>query len=424
MQNTKADKSKTSVFPGLPTLSITLILRFIFFAFIAFLILYPISMLIIGSFRTEMPGLPGSWGLRGWRELFNDPGTIRAVKNTILIAVFKTLVGIPFAILFCWLINRTNMPGRKILDTILHLNFFIVPALPVLLGWTILLDPRSGIINTSWNNAFGHILFNLNSVPGVIFVLLSTNISFYYMFLAPAFKNMDNTMEEAARVSGASGLSTMRRIVLPLLKPAILAILIMSFITGIEVFEASLLLGVDTIATQIFHLTNRMGNYMAAMSLAIVLIVVTSALVLIQRQALGNKQRTTITGKGFHPRPMNLGKWRWPALSIMIIFLGILAVPPLVMFIMTTFMKYPGVFNLPGGSWTLRNFSELFKMYPDTWQVIKNTIILALAAPTLTVIFCTLLAYISVKTKFRERKVLDFIAWIPWGIPGIALSMA
>jgi len=384
--------------------------------------------MLIGSFRTEMPGLPGTWGLSGWVESYSDPHLLKVIWTTVKIAVSKTVLAILLAVTFSWAIHRTNMPGRRMLDTALHLNFFILPPLPVILGWVLLFSPKTGVVNQWFIKHFGTHLFNIYSMEGIIFVMLSFSISFYYMFLSPAFRSMDITLEEAARISGASGFGTFRKVILPILMPAILAVTMLSIIRGMEAFEAPFFLGasvgVDVLATKIFDYINlEPSNYMAALATGVTLLVITFALVVFQWKMLGTREFVTVTGKGYRPRPMDLGPWRWPVFILLAMILFGLTLPPLVILIQTTFMKMAGMYDLQGGIWTLQNYKEALT-HPDILKSFKNTIILAVSAATVGIFICTLVAYIVVKTHYVERKALDLIAWLPWAVPGIVMSLA
>jgi len=402
--------------------------RMALFGCVSFLVLYPLAMMLIGSFRTEMPGLPGKWGLAGWIECYSDPAMFKVIWTTVKIAVAKTVLAVVIAVIFSWAIHRTNMPGRQILDTALYLNFFIMPPLPVILGWVLLFSPKTGVINQWFSRNFGSPLFDIFSMSGIVFVMLSFSISFYYMFLSPSFKSMDITLEEAARTSGASGFQTLRKIVLPLLMPAILAATMLSFIRGMEAFEAPFFLGarsgINVLSTKIFDYINlEPSNYMAALSTGVTLLAITFGLVVLQWKLLGTREFVTVTGKGYRPRLMNLGMWRWPVFILLAVFLGCLTLPPLIILIQTTFMKIAGFYELPGGIWTMDNYREALS-HPDILKAIKNTIILALSVATIAILLSTLVAYVVVKTRFAERKALDLIAWLPWAVPGIVMSLA
>jgi len=404
---------------------LTLIARVFFAGLISFLVLYPVGMLIFGSFRTDMPGLPASFSFQGYIEVYTNPNTYKVIWTTIKIAVMTTLSGVGLTVFFAWLIHRTNMPGRRFLDSMLYLAYFLLPPLPVLLGWILLFAPRSGIINKYFYTMLDGPLFNLFSLYGIVFASLSFLVPLFYFFLAPAFMNMDTTLEEAASASGASGLTVVRKVTMPLLAPAILATMVLAFTLSMQLFEAPALLGIpaniSVLSTKLWQfVTWEPPQYPPAMALGIAILVVASFLVLVQWRVLGKRQFTTVTGKGYRPRPMDLGVWRWPAFLLgLFIFLLLTGAPMLVM-VQTSFMKVAGIYM--EDMYTLDNYKSAFTK-PEIWLAVKNTVILAVVSATACMTLCFFLGYMVAKTKFKERKILDFITWISWGTPPIVLGL-
>lgn len=406
--------------------NLVLILRLSLLGVVCFLVLYPLGMLVYSSFREAMPGLPSLYSLKGYIDVYLDPSTYRVIWTTVWIAVLKAILSVGLAIFFCWVVHRTNCAARRLIDVILHLNFFLLPPLPVIIGWVLILAPNSGIVNVWFASVFGRPLFNIFSSWGIIFVMISFGVSVYYVFLAPSFMAMDATMEEAAMTSGASGFATVRKVVLPLLAPGILATMLLSFIQGMEMFAAPLFLGVpaniEVMSTKIFfYIQSIPPDYTAATAMAVMLLVITSFLVFVQWRILGHREFVTITGKGYGPRPMDLGRWRWPVFGIAAMILFTFTVPPFIVLIQTTFMKVAGVY-LPG-MYTLSNYTQVFQR-PDILDALKNTVILGVVAATAGTVICTLVSYVVVRTRFRERRVLDFVTWLPFSVAAIVLSLA
>ena len=403
----------------------TLILRLALVGLVVFLVLYPLTMLFFGSFRDNMPGLPGEYTFDGYMEVYSDPETYDVIWTTIQIAFGSTVLTVALGVFLCWLIHRTDAPGRGLINTVLHLNLFLLAPLPMLLGWTFLLAPKSGIINNFYASIFGESLFDIFSVSGIVFTGVSFSFSFIYVFLSPAFKSMDISLEEAAKTSGASTFSTLRRVTLPLLLPAITATMMLAFVRGMESFEGALILGapsgINTIATKIFEYLNwEPPNFPAGMALGVTLLLIIFLLVLVQWGVLGQREYTTVTGKGYRPRPMNIGKWRWPLFTLAILIIAGLTIPPMFILIQSTFMKSAGLYV--GDFYTLKNYVKAFSN-PHVMLALKNTIILGTVSATAGVFIYMLVSYVVVITRFREKKTLDLVSWIPWAVPPIVLSL-
>jgi iron(III) transport system permease protein len=191
-------------------------------------------------------------------------------------------------------------------------------------------------------------------------------------------------------------------------------------------FAAPLFLGVpaniEVMSTKIFfYIQNIPPDYTAATAMAVILLVITSFLVFVQWRILGRREFVTVTGKGYRPRPMDLGRWRWPVFGIAAAILFTFTVPPFIVLIQTTFMKVAGVY-LPG-MYTLSNYIQVFQR-PDILDALKNTVILGVVAATAGTVICTLVSYVVVRTRFIERRVLDFVTWLPFSVAAIVLSLA
>jgi len=200
----------------------------------------------------------------------------------------------------------------------------------------------------------------------------------------------------------------------------------LSFIRSIESFAAPIFLGppsgIYVLSTKIYdYLSDEPANYSAGTAMAVMLLVITIILVLIQTRVLGKKQYVTVTGKGYRPRVMDLGPLRWPIFAVSALLLAILLVAPFVILIQNTFMHMAGMYG--PGMYTFNNYIEVFNR-ADVWDAVKNTIILGVVGATAGIFLCTLISYVSVKTNFRERKPLDIITWIPWAFPGVVLGVA
>lgn len=339
----------------------------------------------------------------------------------VWIAVATSFFSIILVVFLSWLIHRTNAPGRRFLDVFIFCSFFLLPPLPTILGWIIIFSPNAGI----GNQLFGIQLLNIFSVQGIIFTTVAYTFPFYYIFISPAFKAMDTTLEEAARTSGASTFSTLFRITFPLLTPVILATAILSFVRGMEGFEVPLFLGVPAriyvLPTKIFdYIQGQPSQYPPAMAAGIILLLITFMLVLLQWRIMGQREFITVTGKGYRPRPMDIGLLRYPLFILGLVIVSALTIPPMIVLIQNTFMRVAGVY-MPD-MYTLANYSRAFSE-PEIWDALKNTAILGVSAATLGMILCTLISYVAVKTNFREKRAVDIIAWIPWAVPSIVLAL-
>jgi len=396
-------------------------------AAVAFTVVYPMLLVALQSFQVAAPGEPARWGLDGWRAAFTEPGLRAALVNTLTVTVVRQLISLPLAVLIAWLIARTNLPGRDWIEVGFWAAFFL-PSLTVTLSWILLLDPDYGLINT-WLARLPWVgkPFNIYSFWGIVWVhVITGSLTVKVILLTPAFRNMNAAFEEASRVAGASTLRTALRITVPVMAPAILSVLLLGTMVSLQTFEVEQVLGIPfrffVFSTMIYDLlVTRVPRYDAATALAVVTLAAMLPLVLAQQWLTRGRRFTTITGQ-FQNRPHTLGRWRGPALALVLVLLVIVLGVPLAIALLGTFMKLFGFFDIPQ-PWTLDNWTtvltdELFL------RSLGNTLLLATGTAVAAILVHSLIAYIAVRTRYAGRRALDVISWLPFTVPGIILGLA
>ena len=191
--------------PRLFSLEPSTILITILFGIVAFLVLTPLVLMLINSFQLGRPGQPQIYGLDGWREAFADPSILSALWNTVSLSVTRQAISLAVGVILAWLIARTDLPWKGGLEFTFWISFFL-PALPVCLGWILMLDDKFGLLN-QWLQKLPFIqgaVFNVYSFWGIVWVHMTTSLGVKVLLLAPAFRNLDATLEESSRSCGAS----------------------------------------------------------------------------------------------------------------------------------------------------------------------------------------------------------------------------
>jgi iron(III) transport system permease protein len=406
-----------------PSLSMAILL-----VLVGFLVLTPLALMIINSFQIARPGQPIIWGLDGWAKAFSTPGILNAMSNTFTLAITRQAIALALGCSFAWLIARTDLPGKGFLEFFFWLSFFL-PALPETMGWILLLDPKYGLLNEALVGLglFNQGPFNIYSFWGIVWAHLGGSVSVKVMLLAPAFRNLDAALEESSRISGATGWHTFRRIVVPVMMPAILVTTILGTIRSLEAFEIELLLGtpigLQVYSTKIHELvTWEPPQFAPAMALSTVFLGVLLLMVALQRRYTAGKVYTTVNGRGFSVRPTHLGRWRYPAFAAVLFFALLITIVPTVLLVAGTFMKLFGFFAIPE-PWTLDNWRATLSD-PVLMRSLWNTLAIGAGSGVAGVLFYSLIAYVVVKTRHRGRWLLDFLSWLPWSIPGILLGVA
>lgn len=397
-------------------------------ALVAFLVLAPLTLMVAGSFQLARPGQPAVYGLDGWRQAFGDPANLAALWNTITLSVARQAIAIVLGVLLAWLIARTDLPFKRTLEFVFWLTFFL-PPLPVAVGWILLLDARFGLVN-QWLQALPGVSgppFDIYGFWGIVWVHLTTTLGVKILLLAPAFRNLDAALEEAARTSGGSTLATLRLVVIPLMAPAILVATVLGLIRSLDAFEIELLLGAPVrlfvYSTKIRELvTFEPPNYAAATALGTILLVVLLLLVALQRWYLAGRLYHTVSGRGFSTRAMPLGRWRWPTFGLVAALALTVCVVPLVVLLLGTFMRAFGYFDIPN-PWTVDHWRRVLGD-PTLVRGFQNTLIVGLGTALVGTALYALIAYVIVKTRFAARGLLDLLSWLPWAISGILMGLA
>lgn len=350
---------------------------------------------------------------------------------TLSYATGSSLVAIVLGVTSAWLVARTNAPFRQVA----FVGAFLSMAAPVIIkgiGWILLLGPNQGVFN-NWLRA----LFGIEGVPldlftlgGMIFVegVLWTPIVF--LLTLPPLISMDPALEEAAAVSGARFYQTVRLVTLPLTRPSIFAVLLLTFIRSLESFEVPLLIGtpggLQTFTTAIFETIHQgfLPRYGEASAYATLLIlVVIPPLVLYYRFTRESQKYATVTGKGYRPSQIDLGWWKIPCGLWLLIIPATLAAPLLIL-LWSSFLP---IYTAPAwADFSRMSFDNYWSVWNrvDTMSGLWNSTLVATASSTVTATFTFILAWIVIRRRENARWILDFTASLPLVFPGIVLGIA
>jgi iron(III) transport system permease protein len=389
----------------------------------------PLVFLLVGSFNLAPPGKEAIYGLGNWLRAFSDPGTISALWMSFLLSVVRLIPAMTLSVLFAWLIARTDMPGAKTIEAFCWFAYFI-PDFPLTLAWILLLDPNFGFLNFAAQRLpfVEGPVFNPYSFWGIVWVHTSTGgIWFKVMLLVPLFRRLGATLEEAARVAGASTTAMLRRITLPVLSPMILAVSVLSFIRGLQSFNTELLLGtpagIYVYSTRIYdYLQQEPRAYGEATALGSVFLLVLAVLLLgYWRYLSGNRKFTVISGQGYSTLRVKLGKWRYVALGGCLLYVAVMMVLPLLFLVLGSFMRRYGFFNIPS-PFTVDHWQKLFTD-PIFFESLENSLIIATVTALGGILLYSGVAYLLVSRRMSAMPVLESLCWIPHVLPGILLGL-
>jgi iron(III) transport system permease protein len=348
---------------------------------------------------------------------------------SFLLSVVRLIPAMVISVLFAWLIARTDMPGGKFIESICWIAYFI-PDFPLVLAWILLLDANFGFLNTVATNLpfVDSPVFNPYSFWGIVWVHTSTGgIWFKVMLLAPVFRRLGATLEEAARVAGANTVQMLRRVTLPVLAPMILAVAVLSFIRGLQSFNTELLLGtpagIYVYSTKIYdYLQREPRAYGEATALGSVFLAVLAVLLFFYwRYLRGDKKFTVVTGQGYSTFKVKLGRWRYVALGGCLFYVAVMMGLPLAFLVIGSFMRRYGFFHL-ASPFTLSHWQNLLTD-PIFLVALKNSLMIAGVTAVGGVLLYSALAYLLVSRRTITAPLLESLCWIPHVLPGILLSL-
>jgi iron(III) transport system permease protein len=387
----------------------------------------PIVLIVIGSFDASSPGQPWRWGLDAWSSVLSSPSSLSSIGYSILLTL-RVPLGVLIGFLMAWCLVRARIPGKGFIEFSLWVAYFL-PALPVAVGWILLLDKNYGLVNLALERLpFVHgPLFNVQSVAGIMWVHLTlTTIPVMTILLAPALRQFDASLESAANVCGSNSMQALRRIVLPILAPALLTALLAGFIRGLEAFEIEQVLGIPAniyvYPTRIYDL---MGHdppqFPQAIALSTLLLVLLFFLT-VAYQRFSARTYATISGRGVSFAEVGLGRWSRVVSGACIAYIAIGVAVPLVLLILGSFMKLFGFFFVPG-AFTSAHWIEVLTD-SDFALSLRNSIVVGFGVAAFGTACYALLGYVLARTRLPGRGVLGAFVWLPWAVPGVLLGMS
>jgi iron(III) transport system permease protein len=394
---------------------------------LGYFLIWPVLLLLINSFNAASDWFvePRRWGLNHWVNAFHRPGLLKSLVNSLLVWSLSVAASFPIGVAIAWILARTKIPCSHTLEFLFWVSY-MVPSLPTTIAWITLLDPDIGMINVGLKNLLGleQGPFNIFSVPGIVWAnLMGHGISIKVMLLTPAFRNMDATLEEAARVGGAGNLRTLFKVTLPLMVAPMVMVFALQLLRVFQSFETEYLLGLPfgfyVYSTKIYALVrDPVPNYGEATVLASITLLMIAVIMPLQRWILERRRYTTITGS-FRPGLIDLGKWNYLLFGLTAVLLGLLTVGPLAILMLGSFMQRIGYFVL---GFTLDHW-RLVLTDPVFIKALRTTFVLAGSAAILSPLLFSVLAYILVRTRLPGRGVLDLMIWSSGAIPGILAGL-
>ena len=416
----------------LPRINLTNIVLVGTVAIIAYLVIAPIFFLLWSSFRTTLPtpANPGLFTLRNYIFVYSNPATYTLFVNTAIFVTVCTTLALTIAVGFAWLIERTDLPAKGAMFVLIILPS-AVPSLLMGISYIILAGPEAGLLNRLTNDLFGVKPFNIFSIPAMFILQALGSVPSCFMIVLSALRSMDPALEEAAAVSGVGWLSTIRRVTMPMMLPAILSAGIYTAMSIAETFEIPALIGVPigfhVLSSQVYLSLRVWGNHTVASAYSVIFLILLIGMVYLYQRATRHGFRyATISGKGYRPKLIAIGRWKYFAFALLGLYLFVtLALPFFILVWSTLFPTWqtPSLDMLSKAS--LDSYREVFGN-DNFLASIKNTLILMLVTPVVTVSLISVASWLIVRSNLsmKWKALLDTLTFWPHAYPGIVLGVA
>jgi iron(III) transport system permease protein len=394
-------------------------------AAIGYLALVPLVYLLWGTFFDatgfDLGGFERAYGSGRIGELFG---------NSLAFAGGAALLSITVGTTLAYLNVRTAVPFKALFFAA-SIVPLIVPGILYTVSWIFLASPQIGLLNEATATLFGVRPFDIFTIWGMIWVDGLHSSPIVFLLMVAAFRSMDPSLEESALMSGATRLQTLRKVTLPLVKPALLGAVLIILITSLESFEVPALLGLQN---GIYVFTSRIyfvlrsypPDYAAAGALAVSLLAIAVIGVMLTRFLIGKGTKTfqTVTGKGFRPRPLDLGKWKPVVGAGILLYFFVTVVGPLLVLVYASLLPF---YQAPSAnafaSFTFDNYETVLNMRSAV-RALRNSFILGIGAATIVMALMAIAAWITVRSRIPGRGIVEQVSLVPLVIPGIVLGLA
>lgn len=393
---------------------------------------------VVGYVAFQQNGTSGPLSLANFRALFGSSFALHAAANTAVFAGLTLVVALIFGLPMAWLVTRTDMPGKRVLVTLMTLGI-LIPGFFVAFGWLYLLDPRIGWLNQLGNSIGVH--FNIVSIPGMAWAQGISLVPVIFVLSAASLRAMDAGLEDAAYTCGAGRWQVFRQVTLPLIWPGLLGGCL--FVTAITVaaFDIPVIIGLAgreyVFSTYLYLAVNPVSGapeYGVTAAFALIMIVLGLLVSFFYVRVVARARRyQVITGKGYRPRLVSLRRWKWAAWGFVGLWLLTAVILPLFMVYWVATQPYPLPPSIAGfRRTTFANFSTLLPSslggngigWAEVEPALWHTVILALAAPTIAVVFSVIFSWVVLRLRTRWRLGFDYIAFLPLAVPSVIFAFA
>jgi iron(III) transport system permease protein len=393
------------------------------FAIIAYLVGGPVLYLLAATFLDK-----NGFTFDAFVRAFGDPAAVQLVLNTLLFSIGSAGIALVLGTALAYLQARTDirMKGLLFASSLMPL---VLPSVVYAVSWVFLYGGEVGMVSSILSGAFGSSFLSAYGLPGMITASGLHLVPLVFLFMVPAFRAMDPSLEEAARVAGANWWTVMRKVTLKLIRPALASSTVIVLVLGLESFEIPQILGegkgVSVFTSRIYFLMHSFPTDIGAAGAVSIVLMAIAVLLVYGTGAGGKSQRDfqTVTGKAFRPTAVPLGRMRPLVNAGVLVYFVVAVILPILALLYVSLSPF---YSTPTWDSLLKlnidNYISLFKVR-GIGAAIGNTVLIALVAATATMILTTLAAWFVGRSNMFGRRLLDFLTLVPLVIPGLVLGV-
>lgn len=396
-----------------------------------FLSVYPVLMLLRGSFLTGRIGQPGDFTLQNYVSIYGSATTYSLFLTTVLYAVGLATASVFVGFVLAWVAVRTNAPLARHMPWLVFIPY-VLPNTLTSVAWILLANPNTGFLNEAARGIFGPDAtpFNVYSFPGMVFVSTTHAFALAFAFMAASLHSTDPSLEEAASTSGASPLKMVLRVGLPLTWPAIFSTLTMLVILGLESFDVPAFIGIPAnirvFTTQIFFETSvrTPPDFGRAATYGVLPLLMALVLTYWYRRVVINPERfATVTGKAYRPRRIDLGPWRWVATGAFLAVFFITAVLPIAtLLVVSVAPTLIAAKSLNVATFDFRHYATILND-PIAQRAMRNSVTIAVVGATVAIGLAFCLSVLVTRVNLRGRSGLEYLLFLPFALPSVVLAV-
>ncbi|GGQ96973.1 ABC transporter permease [Deinococcus ruber] len=400
-------------------------------AAVALAVLSPLLLLLWQSLLNNPFFAPvKTVGVAAYTQVLSDPAFWRAFGNSGVLALAMIFIAVPLGALLAFLVTKTDLPFAKVFEVLLLTPIFVSPIV-LGVGFIVSLGP-SGFVS-AWFKTLFHLdaaPWSVYTLPAIALIAGLTHVPYVYLYVSTTMKNLDASLEEAARLSGAGVWKVMTSVTLPLVRPSLIYSAMLMLLLGFEIFGLPLVLGdargVDVITTYLYRLTAITGVPAYGPMAVVAMILICMALVIVFMQRALTRTRgsyVSLGSKGYRAERLKLGNLRWPLALVISAYLLYAVVTPMAGVLLRSLVRSwgPGVNLLD--ALTLANYQAIFNT-PDLARSVLNTLVVALVGGAAAVAIYLFVALGIQRAPKGVSRTLDYLAGLPRAVPGLIMGLA